>query len=128
MRALALIIVLLATPALAAPETRCGWWDNPTPANTWLTDADGEWTVGTQGADQAEWAEDATTPGKETFSKSQWVSTNGHYGYGCACVKADFDVKEKRVTYIHRLRAKPLSACNNDAKLAKRDLKSAADD
>jgi hypothetical protein len=38
---------LAAVPALA--ERRCGWLENPTPANYCLTDRDGEWTIGVQG-------------------------------------------------------------------------------
>ena len=30
-------------------ETRCGWLANPTPANYWFYDKDGEWTIGEQG-------------------------------------------------------------------------------
>jgi len=40
--------VLAIGPAIAAPKAditqkRCGYLDNPTPANWWLTDRDGEW-------------------------------------------------------------------------------------
>ncbi|MBL7685903.1 MAG: DUF4087 domain-containing protein, partial [Deltaproteobacteria bacterium] len=35
-------------------ETRCGWIDNPTPANWDLTDRDRTWTIGVQGGVQAE--------------------------------------------------------------------------
>ncbi|MFN3498292.1 MAG: DUF4087 domain-containing protein, partial [Pannonibacter indicus] len=36
---------LLAAPASAAPENRCGWIVNPTPGNWWLTDRDGDWIL-----------------------------------------------------------------------------------
>lgn len=35
-------------------ETRCGWFANPTPANAWLLDRHGQWTIGLQGGYQAE--------------------------------------------------------------------------
>ncbi|HRB21197.1 MAG TPA: DUF4087 domain-containing protein [Nitrosomonas sp.] len=35
-------------------EKICGWFDNPTPANAWLTDHHGEWTIAVQGGYQAE--------------------------------------------------------------------------
>src|SRR6266536_2441789 len=35
-------------------ETRCGWFSNPTPANAWLWDREGEWIIGVQGDFQAE--------------------------------------------------------------------------
>ena len=47
----ALVAALLA--AAPAPERRCGWLQNPTPANYWLIDRDGEWTIGAQGGYQA---------------------------------------------------------------------------
>ena len=28
---------------------RCGWWDNPSPGNVWLTDRQGQWTIAIQG-------------------------------------------------------------------------------
>ncbi len=40
----------VATGAQAA-ENRCGYIENPTPGNWWLTDADASWTIGTQGSD-----------------------------------------------------------------------------
>lgn len=43
-----LVLLLLALPAIAA-EQRCGWLDNPTPANLWLRDRDGQWTLSEQG-------------------------------------------------------------------------------
>ena len=46
----AALSLALAVPAIAA-ETRCGWLENPTPANWWLDDAENTWTIMTQGAD-----------------------------------------------------------------------------
>ena len=34
---------LISVRAESKPETRCGWFSNPTPANAWLTDKNGEW-------------------------------------------------------------------------------------
>ncbi|WP_413167911.1 DUF4087 domain-containing protein [Capilliphycus salinus ALCB114379] len=36
-----------------ALETRCGWLTNPTPANCYLKDTDGSWTLSVQGGYQA---------------------------------------------------------------------------
>lgn len=65
--------------AVEQAETRCGWFSNPTPANAWLHDRDGQWTIGAQGGHHAEgdWP---------SFKAGQWVETNGHYGHGCACL------------------------------------------
>ncbi len=91
-------------------ENRCGWFENPTPGNAWLTDKDGEWEIGTQGGYQAEgdWA---------NFSDDQWVKTNVNYGYGCACMKVTVDSKNRRILKISSATAKPLSACRNDPAL-----------
>ncbi len=48
---LALTLACLALPAHAAAkvERRCGWFENPTPANATLTDRDGTWEIASQG-------------------------------------------------------------------------------
>ena len=97
-------------------ETRCGWFSNPTPGNAWLFDRDGEWTIGIQMGYQAEgdWPD---------FSPKQWVETNVHYGYGCACLKVRVDRAAKRVIKIESARARPLSVCRRDRALRKWDFK-----
>ena len=94
----------------AEAETRCGWFSNPTPANAWLHDREGEWVIGVQGGHQAEgdWPE---------FGPKQWVETNGHYGYGCACMKVEVDRETHHVLKIESARARPLSACRRDRAL-----------
>ncbi len=102
-----------ARPAAAAAkgERRCGWLVNPTPANWWLTDRDGQWILGTQGADQA--------PGMDEMpdlSTAGWIETNGHYGYGCACMTITAD-RGGRVTRIADARPRPLEQCRADRNL-----------
>ena len=97
----------------AAPKgaRRCGWLSNPTPANWWLTDSEGQWILATQGADQAPGMDempDMTTAG--------WVETNGHYGYGCACMTITAD-GERKVTRIADAQPRPLRQCRSDRKL-----------
>lgn len=96
--------------ATVAAETRCGWFSNPTPANASLHDRDDEWVIGTQGGQQAEgdWP---------SFGPKQWVETNGHYGYGCACMSVEIDRESGRVIEIKNARARPLSACRRDKAL-----------
>ncbi|HLL99630.1 MAG TPA: DUF4087 domain-containing protein [Pyrinomonadaceae bacterium] len=91
-------------------ENRCGWFENPTPANAWLTDRDGEWIIGIQGGHQAE----GDYP---EFADDQWVKTNVNYGYGCACLRVKVDYKTQRVLEIASATAKPLSACRQDPAL-----------
>jgi hypothetical protein len=95
---------------IAKFETRCGWFSNPTPANAWLHDRDAQWTIGIQGGYQAEgdWPD---------FGPKQWIETNVHYGYGCACLRLRVDRSTHRVIEIESAKARPLSACRCDRKL-----------
>ena len=102
----------LTPPTLEKSEMRCGWFSNPTPANASLVDRDGEWIIGVQGGHQAEgdWPE---------FSSQQWVETNGHYGYGCACLQVRVNRSTRRVIAIESGRARALSVCRRDPALRK---------
>jgi hypothetical protein len=91
-------------------ETRCGWFSNPTPANAWLADKDGEWIIGVQGGRQA----DGDWP---DFKPAEWVRTNGNYGYGCACLRVKADRKTLDILEIKSAHARPLSACRRDRAL-----------
>lgn len=108
----ALALACLAVPAHAAAkvERRCGWFENPTPANATLTDRDGTWEIASQGGYQAEgdWPQ---------FSDAQWVRTNGHYGYGCGCMTASADPDTHRLDNLTKATARPLAACRNDKSL-----------
>ena len=95
-------------------ENRCGWFANPTPGNIWLYDRDDEWTIGVQGGHQVE--KDWDWP---VFKPGQWVKTNNTYGYGCACLELKVDKETKDVTEIKTARARPLTACRQDAALKK---------
>jgi hypothetical protein len=99
-----------SAPAISRWETRCGWFSNPTPANAWLHDKDGEWMIGVQGGHQAEgdWPD---------FKAQQWVETNGHYGYGCACFRVRVNHKTHEVLEIKSSYARSLSACRKDRAL-----------
>ena len=109
------LTLLNAQPKVAgAPlqtfETRCGWFSNPTPANASLYDRDDEWIIGVQGGYQAEgdWP---------AFGPKQWVETNVHYGYGCACMSVTIDREKGEVIQIKSAKARPLSACRSDRAL-----------
>ena len=119
MRRPALIAPLLALTALAPvtalAETRCGWIDNPTPANWWLTEGTGEWIIGTQGGDQA-----GGMDAMPDFTAGEWVATNGSYGYGCTCMEVTTDTAARRILTIASVTQKPLSACQDDAALPRR--------
>jgi hypothetical protein len=95
-------------------QTRCGWFSNPTPANVWLYDRDGEWIIGVQGGYQVE--SDWEWP---KFKPRQWVRTNGNYGHGCACLQLRVNNETHEVLEIKSSRARPLAACRKDRLLKK---------
>jgi Protein of unknown function (DUF4087) len=107
-------------PNVTAPadfETRCGWFTNPTPANVWLYDREGEWTIGVQGGYQVE----GDWPWPE-FKPGQWVKTNaGSYGYGCACLQLRVNKETHEVIEIKTARGRTLAQCRQDASLKKRE-------
>ncbi|APR76776.1 Putative exported protein precursor [Minicystis rosea] len=96
----------------AKPERRCGWVDNPTPANWWLTDRDGTWDIGIQGGYQAK--------GDLPDFGAKWVETNGHHGYGCACMDVEVDRAAKRVIEVHAVTVLPIERCRKDKALPRR--------
>ena len=111
------LILFAAAAATSAPATerRCGWLYNPTPANWWLVDRDGEWLLGAQGGYQAPGMDslpDMTTRG--------WVETNGHYGHGCACMTVATDRRTRRVTRVVSGNPVPLRQCRADPRLPPR--------
>ena len=108
--------VSLGHPNVEKVETRCGWFSNPTPGNASLYDAEQEWIIGVQGDYQAEgdWPE---------FPPKQWVETNVHYGYGCACLRLTVNRETSKVIKIVSGSARPLSACRRDRALKKWDFK-----
>lgn len=121
MRISALLILLpaLALGATAAQaqqklEQRCGWLVNPTPGNYWLVDRDARrgWVISAQGGYAAVGMD--LLP---DFSGSQWVATNGAYGYGCACMKVRTDRRNRRITRIASVRQVPLAQCRSDRRL-----------
>lgn len=112
---LALVAVTLAASPAMAREKRCGVLVNPTPANWWLTDRDGEWTIGVQGGYQAEGME--TMP-ESLFAKG-WVSTNGDYGHRCACLTVDSQRTTMRILRIHGAEGLSMRKCTADKPLQK---------
>jgi hypothetical protein len=112
-----LLFTLLAlglTAAMAeAAETRCGWLQNPTPANWWLVDGDGTWTMMTQGGEY----EPDGFDNIPDISAGDYVRTNGNYGYACACMDVDTDAGEGRIVAVHAFRQLPISQCSNDPTL-----------
>lgn len=108
-----LALATLSTAAHAA-ESRCGWLQNPTPGNWWLDDADGTWTMMSQGGGSEPDGMDRIPD----ISEGDYVRTNGNYGYACACMKVDTDEDEGRIVAIYSFRQLPISQCANDEALS----------
>ena len=109
-----MLLAMLTSAPAGATERRCGWIHNPTPANWWLVDREGEWLMAAQGGYQA--------PGMDhlpDMSAGEWVRTNGYYGYGCACLKVATDRRAKRITRIASATPLPLRHCRIDRRLPK---------
>ena len=106
----------IPAPLVAAVETRCGWLVNPTPANWWLIDAEGEWTIGEQGGYQAPGFDEAPWEGLR-----EQVSVNGNYGYECVCMAVTSDPDTMTIARVISVRSKPLKACKDDPKLPSMD-------
>jgi uncharacterized protein DUF4087 len=107
------LLAICACGAQAMPEpakVRCGWFENPTPANAWLTDRDGDWIIAVQGGHQGngDWP---------AFPHARWVRTNGNYGYGCACIKLLADPQTGLVQGIVSSYSLPLQSCRKDRAL-----------
>lgn len=115
MRMMAFFLVLLVvTPVCAAEhssEMRCGWVDNPTPANYFLNDKDGSWAFSMQGSYEAKGMD--LVP---DLSGDQFVDIGPH-GYGCGCMDVSVDVEEKKILQIFSFEQKKLKDCLADPDL-----------
>ncbi|MBR0649032.1 DUF4087 domain-containing protein [Roseomonas terrae] len=104
---------LWAGGAAAAPERRCGWLANPSPANWWLRDRDGEWVLSVQGVGREPVPGLDSLPDMTTLG---WVETNGPHGYGCACLILD-TAPGGRVVRILSGEPLPMQRCRADRTL-----------
>lgn len=111
-------VTVIACDAVAmahAAERRCGWYSNPTPGNLWLTDKDATWTITSQG--EAEGPDAANADKAPDFDPKQFVETNvpgAGYGYGCACMTVETDIKKQRITRVISGAILPLAKCKAD--------------
>lgn len=102
----------------AALELRCGWIENPTPANVWLVDRDGLWIISSQGLDeQAEG--DFALPEDNNVT----VFTNRTYGYYCGCMSVTVDKANMRILTFKQTRAFEPSRCVNDRAISSSEQK-----
>ena len=105
----ALIVALV--PMTANAENRCGWLSNPTPGNWWLTDGDGDWTIGAQGGYQADGMDNIGD-----MQEGEFVPMNGSHSYACFCmdVQTGRNSEIRRIFSAHQL---SLAKCRRDPAL-----------
>ncbi|WP_010650712.1 DUF4087 domain-containing protein, partial [Vibrio campbellii] len=76
MRFLIVILGMFSVLAAAAEETRCGWLENPSPANMWLIDRDGSWDISVQGTSSALDDKSMELLYQATANENEFVRTN----------------------------------------------------
>lgn len=117
-----LVLLLLAAPAHA--ETRCGWFDNPSPNLVDLIDADGLWSIAWPGSGTVFYPTGYFEAYTGAFDDRVRINSRGEiindgpgYGYSCACVIGEFDLNKGEALSIVRLTEPPIATCENDPKL-----------
>lgn len=113
MMAVSFFTIMLSSTVDAA-EKRCGWLENPTPGNWWLTDADGTWVIASQGGESID---DDSWNKMPEFNEREFVATNGSYGHGCACLSVSVDTEKQRILKVYSGKTLPLKKCLEDKAL-----------
>ncbi|MFQ3612809.1 MAG: DUF4087 domain-containing protein [Cyanobacteriota bacterium] len=108
--------LVVATYPAFAEEIRCGWLDNPTPANWFLVDRDEDWLISAQGGFQAEGLDRIPD-----LTEGEFVAIRASYGYACACMTVITDPKEGKILSIQDLTQLPLRQCQEDPALPQRE-------
>ncbi|ELC9520037.1 DUF4087 domain-containing protein [Vibrio alginolyticus] len=119
MRFLIVILGMFSTLAATAEETRCGWLENPSPANMWLIDRDGSWDISVQGTSNALDDKSMELLYQATANENEFVRTNRSYGFSCACLTVDVDEEKSSITTIHKSKQLPLKQCLEDISITK---------
>lgn len=110
-----LLVLLLTLPfSVLAAETRCGWLENPSPANLWLIDADSIWTISEQGGVTVS---DSSMDNLPTTNDDEYVRTNVNYGFSCVCLRVDTDRSSSRILVVHSGEQLLLKQCLEDPKI-----------
>ena len=108
----ALSILLLAVPlSVMSAEKRCGWLENPTPANLWLIDSESEWTLSIQGRG---FINEDSIENMPTIDQNEFVRTNGYYGFSCVCLNVKTDKKNSEILEVYSSEQLLLKQCLED--------------
>ncbi|MHA2710217.1 DUF4087 domain-containing protein [Vibrio owensii] len=97
-----------------AEETRCGWLENPSPANMWLIDRDGTWNILFQGTPSVLNEESMELLYQAIANENEFVRTNRSHGFSCACLTVDADKGTNSITAIYKSKQLPLKQCLED--------------
>ena len=117
MRFWLILLSVLISLSTSAEEVRCGWLDNPTPANVWLVDKEGTWVLSTQGV-QNPLSDDSIDLIFQAFdNKSEYVRTNGNHGFSCACLTLETDKSDHSVTHVSKSKQLDLKRCLEDTSI-----------
>ncbi|AIV05958.1 hypothetical protein LA59_10950 [Vibrio harveyi] len=119
MRLLIVILGIFSALAATAEETRCGWLENPSPANMWLIDRDGSWGISVQGTSNALDDKSMELLYQATADENEFVRTNRNYGFSCACLTVDVDEEINSITTIYKSKQLPLKQCLEDISITK---------
>lgn len=113
-------IFIMVFAVTAHAETRCGWFENPTPSNYYLVDEDAVWELSTQGGRTAEGFFDLPAEASDDLA-DEWVKTDGNYGYGCACIDGEFGTADSReVIRVISMETQTLKQCEDNPALPRR--------
>ncbi|WP_434136887.1 DUF4087 domain-containing protein [Pseudomonas luteola] len=92
-------------------EKRCGWLENPTPANLWLIDKDSEWTLSIQGSG---FINEDSMDKMPTIDEKEFVRTNNNYGFSCVCLNVKTDKKKSEILEVYSGEQLLLKQCLED--------------
>jgi hypothetical protein len=95
-------------------EKRCGWLENPTPANLWLIDGESEWTISIQGRG---FINEDSVEKIPTIDENEFVRTNGNYGFSCVCLNVKTNKERSEILEVYSGKQLLLKKCLEDPNL-----------
>ena len=119
-----IVLAMAATSAVAQnTERRCGWVDNPTPANWWILDRHDDWELSRQGGSSMSSSNGFWDLPDDAFHfGDDWVHFNDFngYGYGYGCVDGHF--VDGFAVSVEAMELLPLARCEMDPALPQREM------
>ncbi|SEH85075.1 Protein of unknown function [Rheinheimera pacifica] len=112
MKYLIALSIFVSSYAYSA-DTRCGWLENPTSANVWLSDKDGSWAISIQGGYSVD-DESMALAFLGMENKDNFVRTNRNGGFSCACLVVDVKTDDGSISKIYKAEQLLLKQCLED--------------